>query len=87
MLMGNLVYSQENLDFTKNKAFISEKVNFETSSFQIENQTFLKVYGANPNSMIYCYNEPQGGTLIKRVKTNAKGSVELESLKIPHHSF
>lgn len=77
LFLGGCLYSQNNLDFATHKAYIPQTINFKTSSFQIEDKCILEVDGANPNSMVYFYSEPQGGTLLKRIKVNEKGSIAL----------
>lgn len=72
-LMAGTLYAQDNLDFAVNKTVIPKKINFKTSSFQIEDKCVLEVQGAVPNSFVEFYSSPHGGKLLK--KKNSKPNV------------
>ncbi len=77
VLFSGTLYAQDNLDFAVNKTVIPTKVNFKTSSFQIEDECILEVEGAVPNSTVEFYSTPHGGKLLKQEKLNNKGTLQI----------
>ncbi len=77
VLFSGTLYAQDNLDFAVNKTVISKKINFKTSSFQIENECILEVEGAVPNSTVEFYSTHHGGKLLKREKLDNKGTLQI----------
>ncbi|MGB1294581.1 MAG: T9SS type A sorting domain-containing protein [Flavobacteriales bacterium] len=64
---------EKQLDFAVNKPFVPKKEHFNISSFQVEDECFLEMYGSVPNSMVCFYNKPSGGKLIKQEQLDNKG--------------